>query len=103
MIKLRAKKKYFYEGDIIRHLLWGQGEINIKFLNLGQPLMYRLYTYTTLFQFFPHVLSAKKTFANEYLSCEFTSIKNYTMPNIYIGISIWNYFKKYKFDIFKPF
>ena len=39
MIKLRAKSKYFFEGDIIRHLLWGQHEINIEFLNLGQPLL----------------------------------------------------------------
>ena len=30
--------KIFFEGDIIRHLLWGPHEINIEFLNLGQPL-----------------------------------------------------------------
>ena len=42
MIKLRVKSKYFFEGDIIRHLLWGRREINIKFLNLGQPLTYIL-------------------------------------------------------------
>ena len=39
MIKIRAKSKYFFEGDIIRHLLWGHCEINIEFLNLGQPLI----------------------------------------------------------------
>ena len=38
MIKLIAKSKKIFEGDIIRHLLWGRGEINIEFLDLGQPL-----------------------------------------------------------------
>ena len=37
-MKLRAKSKYFFEGDIISHHLWGQREINIEFLNLAQPL-----------------------------------------------------------------
>ena len=40
MLNLRAKSKYFFKGDITRHLLWGWREINIMFLNLGQPLYY---------------------------------------------------------------
>ena len=35
---LEQKKEF--EGDIIRHLLWGRREIFIEFLNLGQPLVY---------------------------------------------------------------
>ena len=29
----QSKIKIFFEGDIIRHLLWGRCEINIEFLN----------------------------------------------------------------------
>ena len=40
---LDQNQNIFSEGDIIRHLLWGWREINIEFLNLGQPQMYIFY------------------------------------------------------------
>ena len=35
---LEQNQNICFEGDIIRHHLWGQREINIEFLNLWQPL-----------------------------------------------------------------
>ena len=46
------KIKIFFEGDIIRHLLWGRHEINIEFLNLGQHLTSVYYkSYKSIFNF----------------------------------------------------
>ena len=59
MIKLRAKSKYFFEEDIIRHLLWGRHEINIAFLNLGQLLALLLLLHFQFCTFFATLFELK--------------------------------------------